>query len=49
VFRFTQEPSCRDTVVIVGIQSQYDTYNKNIKFIINEILNVPYNLINQEA
>jgi len=40
---------CGDTVVIVGSQSQYDTYNRYIKFIITEILNFPYNLINQEA
>ena len=29
---------CGDTVVIVGSQSQYDTYNKYIKFIITETL-----------
>jgi hypothetical protein len=40
---------CGVTVVIVVSQSQYDTYNKYIKFIIHEILNFPYNLINQEA
>jgi hypothetical protein len=40
---------CGVTVVIVGSQSQYDTYNKYIKFIITEMLNFPYNLINQEA
>ena len=36
-------------MVTVGSQSQYDTYKKYIKLIITEILNFPYNLINQEA